>query len=77
MFYIPLNVSDLVIRVLSDAETLRLTSGMNGAGSIPASRRLKLMEWKMGWSLTSEAPPPRQPSLSAGSLARSWREKTR
>lgn len=45
---------------------------MNGACSMPASRRLKLMERKMGWALTSEAPPPWQPSLSVGSLARSW-----
>lgn len=40
---------------------------------MPASRRLKLMDRKMGWALTSEAPLPWQPSLTLGSLARSWR----
>lgn len=49
-----------------------LTSGMKGVCSMPASSRLKLMERKMGWALTSVAPPPRQPSLSVGSLASSW-----
>lgn len=46
---------------------------MKGACSMPASRRLKLIERKMGWALTSEAPLPWQPSLSLGSLARSCR----
>lgn len=48
-----------------------LTSGMKGACSIPASSRLKLIERKRGWALTSLAPPPRQPSRWAGSLVRS------
>ena len=48
-----------------------LTSGMKGAGSIPASRRLKLMVLKMGWALTSKAPPCWQPRRPDGSLTSS------
>lgn len=50
-----------------------LTSGTKGGSSMWASSRLKLMFLKMGCCLTSTAPQPRQPSLSLGSLARSWK----
>lgn len=49
-----------------------LTSGTKGGSSMWASSRLKLMFLKMGCCLTSTPPEPRQPSLSLGSLARSW-----
>lgn len=49
-----------------------LTSGLNGGSSMLASSRLKLMFLKIGCCLTSMAPRPWQPSLSFGSLARSW-----